>query len=318
MRAAALCLLVVLGGCSTPDPDWAKPCAQQRAPSLEVGTGAAEFLPINDGGVSIEVDPSGTYLWLAVSCRGLGPDVTVSCSATDATSGSVVATGAGQPVQLTYNRATDRDEAGGIVASVVNPAAAQQLVGSTVILAAQAVGCGRTAQSQVSTKIAGFDATSCQGCLYAACGGQLALCDADCTSIQACLDSTCANLSALASPDEVTCQAYCQSLHPKGKAAHVALVSCVASSACQPPCNGYSIDYDACVAAQNTGLCANALVACTASSDCQAFKTCVTSCATFADCQRCATNHAAGEALFEAYEWCVERSCLTLGWLPHI
>jgi hypothetical protein len=319
MRAAVVSfVLVALGGCNNPDPDWAKPCPQQRTPSMQVGSGASQYVPIAPAGVPIEVDTTGTYVWLGVSCQGLGPDVTVSCGVKDAANGDDLATLTSQAIQLAYDHTTDRDEAAGLVADVVDPGAAQQLVGRKVTVWADASGCGRSVHGETSTVISGFDTSTCQGCLDQTCGSQVAACDSECTAIQACLDAYCVNLSANASPDEVTCQAYCQSLHPMGKAAHVALVSCVQTSMCQPPCNGYSIDYDACVAAQNTGVCANLLAACSASPDCQNYKACVSGCGSWADCQRCAANHPAGEKLFESYDWCIESTCLTLGWVPHI
>jgi hypothetical protein len=267
--------------------------------------------------VPIEVDTTGTYVWLAVSCVGLGQDVTVT-TGIDALDGGVLATMSGDAVQLSYDDGTRRDEAWALATQLVDPATADELVGQTVTLWAEASGCGRSARGSATTTISGYDTNVCQGCLAEACLPELAVCGADCIAIQACLDSYCVNLSASASPDEVTCQAYCQGLHPNGKQAHVAVASCVEASMCQPPCNGYSIDYDACQGAVNTGTCATASAACMASSDCQAFKACTSGCTSWSACEACGKSHPSGEMLFEAYNECVEGICLTLGWLPHL
>ena len=317
--------------CASQDPNWSRPCADEPDASLQVGGGQSEYLPLGDAGVPIEIDTTGTYIWLGVSCQGLGPNVTVTCSIEDTTTGTTVAACAGQAVSLNYDAAVDRDEGWGVIATISSPATVENLIGTNVVITANATGCGRTVQGKTSPSISGFDVGTCQGCLDAACGPEVAACGADCVAIQACLDAYCVHLSALASPDEVTCQTWCQGQHPAGKEVHIALVSCVTASACQPPCNDYSIDYDACVAAVNTASCATTYAACNASADCQTYKDCTSACTTWPTCQQCATappkggldagvDGAAppsGEALFEAYEACVEATCLTLGWLPH-
>jgi hypothetical protein len=327
MRAAAVLLMFGLGGCSVSDPDWSKPCDEQRAPSIEIGTGASGYLPIGSLGLPIEVNnattgTTGTFVYVGVSLQGLGPAVTVTYGLTDMATGDALTTSASQSVQLVYDQGSDRDEAAGLVADLVDPNQAVDLVDAGVSVWADAVGCGRTVKGSTTSTIDGFDVTLCQGCVDQACLPQVAACGADCVALQACLDARCVNLSAQASPDEVTCQAYCESLHPVGREALVALASCVqAATSCQPPCNGYSIDYDACVSWATTtgGVCATALAACTASTDCQTYKTCVSNCTTWANgCEACGTASPAGEALYESYENCVEGACLVLGWLPHI
>jgi hypothetical protein len=320
MRAAAICLALAASGCSKPDPDWAKPCAEQRKPSAEVGTGATEYVPIGPMGVPIEVDTNGTYVWLAISVQGLGPTVTVNGRIQDATTLAELASVTGQAVGLTYDRPNDRDVADGIQLALVKPSSAVTLIGRNVTLVADIMGCGgRMAHGQASTQIESFDTATCQGCLDQSCAAELAACDADCTSIQACLDAHCVELSALASPDEAACQVYCQGLYPNGKDKHVALVSCVQASACQPPCNGYSIDYDECVATQNTSnACQGAYAPCSAASGpCPSYKACVSTCSTWAECQSCAAANPTGAMLYETYQSCVESTCLVLGWLPH-
>jgi hypothetical protein len=325
MRAAAVLLLAGLGGCSTTDPDWAKPCAQQRAASMEIGTGAAGYLPIGSMGLPIEVNNvtgsnAGTFVFVGVSLQGLGPNVTVTYGLTDIATGAALTTSASQSVQLVYDQGSDRDEVAGLAADLVDPNGAVDLVDAGVTVWANAVGCGRTVKGTTASTIDGFDVTLCQGCVDQACLPQVQACGAECVAIQACLDARCVNLSAQASPDEAACQAFCQSQHPAGREAHVALAACVQASVCQPPCNGYSIDYDACVAAENVGVCAAPLAACTASAECQTYKTCVSTCTDWTSCQACAasTSAAAGETLYESYEACVEGPCLVLGWLPHI
>ncbi len=131
----------------------------------------------------------------------------------------------------------------------------------------------------------------------------------------------CWNLSALAAPDEGACQLHCQSLHPAGKQLHLAWVDCASSGGCQPPCAGYPYDYDQCVAAQNAGPCQPARDACTASNtDCQLYQACAAACTTFPDCALCAEGPgpAAGEALYEAYQLCLDTACFAQGWLPSL
>jgi hypothetical protein len=274
--------------------------------------------------VPVEVDATGTYVWLGVSVQGFGPNVTVSGSIDDAASATQLAVLTETPVTLAYDHPTDRDVSAGLQLTVVPSLAGlysvETLVGKSVTLTADVVGCEkRMGHGHASAQISGFDVSTCQGCIFQACSAELVACDADCTAIQACLDTYCVELSALASPDEAECQVYCQGLYPNGKAKHVALVSCVQGSMCQPPCNGYSIDYDECVAAQNTGACMTAYAPCSgAPGDCTNYKTCVSGCSTWPDCQRCATTFPAGEMLYETYQSCLESTCLVLGWLPHM
>jgi hypothetical protein len=324
--AATLALALGLGGCNKPDPDWAKPCAEQRAPSVQVGTGDTEFVPIGTMGIPIEVDATGTYVWLGVSVQGFGPTVTVSGSIADASSMTQVAALTSTTVSLAYDHGIDRDLYSGlqlaVVPSLAGPYSVESLVGKNVTLTADVVGCKRTGHGHVATQISGFDVATCQGCLFEACSAELGACDADCTALQACLDTYCVELSALASPEEAECQLYCQSLHPSSKAKHVALVNCVQASMCQPPCNGYSIDYDECAAAliaPTTGGCTAEYAPCSGTTgDCASFSSCVSTCSTWAACQHCAAAHPTGAMQYEAYQSCVESTCLVLGWLPHM
>jgi len=190
------------------------------------------------------------------------------------------------------------------------------------------------------TGAGGADPTvaECATCLDAECAAEKAACGADCYAIQACLDSVCFNLSATGASDEGACQVYCQSLSPNGKAAHLAYVNCAngqpealpgvptcgtpgdaGGCTCQPPCAAYSYDYDQCVAAQNAGACQSARAVCLASSDCTAYQTCASGCTTLAACQACAATAggAAGEKLYQAYQLCLDTTCLAQGWLPH-
>ncbi len=177
---------------------------------------------------------------------------------------------------------------------------------------------------------------ACASCLDTQCAAEKAGCDADCYAIQACLDAICFNLSATGASDEGSCQVRCQALHPYGIAAHLAYVNCVydqpdivgpscsasidaGACTCIPPCAFYGYDYDACVAAQNAGACADARAACTSSSDCTAYQKCAGACTTLAACEACAATAggAAGEQLYEAYQLCLDTGCFAQGWLPH-
>ncbi len=97
------------------------------------------------------------------------------------------------------------------------------------------------------------------------------------------------------------------------------------ASACQPPCLGYSLDYMHCVHGQDNtalgGACGNLNAACLASADCQAYQTCVTkTCSTLAECEACATvsGGAVGRTMLEAYDLCIETTCIAQGWVPHL
>jgi hypothetical protein len=178
---------------------------------------------------------------------------------------------------------------------------------------------------------------ACASCLDHECAAEKAACGADCYAIQACLDSVCFNLSAIASADEGLCQRYCQGLHSTGVPAHLAYVNCAYTQpqtvdggtgdagpidggtiTCLPPCLGYPYDYDLCVAAESAGPCKPALEACDASSECKAYEACAGACTSLAVCQACAVAGGdAGEALYESYQLCLDRSCLAQGWLPH-
>jgi hypothetical protein len=326
MRAVAALLAFVFCGCkSNPDPDWSKPCAEQRPPSVEVGTGTTGFVRIDATGISIEVDNTGTYVWLGVSVQGFGPDVDVSGSIKDAKSAAELATLASTSRTLAYDQPSDRDVAAGlelvVTPTLAAPLSIETIVGKDVTVSAQVSGCGaRKGSNEVATVISGFDTTTCQGCLYQACATQLAACDADCTAIQACLDTHCTGLSANGSSDEPTCVAYCEGLHPNGKANYVALAMCVQKSPCEPPCEAYPYDYNDCLNVQNaegTGPCWNAYEPCSAASgDCVSYTSCINGCTTWAGCQACAKQSPAGEMLYEAYESCIENACLVLAALP--
>jgi hypothetical protein len=108
----------------------------------------------------------------------------------------------------------------------------------------------------------------------------------------------------------------------------------------EPPCHPYSIDLRHCKNLQNApnqndtacnpndvcvrdccvGPCCDALCACNASPECLDYQTCIKSCTTWADCQACSATPAGqkGEALDEAYQTCVEKTCITQSWLPHL
>jgi hypothetical protein len=324
---AVLAFLTVCPGCTPTDPDLEKPCGSRRAPSVVMGTGEDQFLPVGAGGVPIETDPTlgFNYLWMAVACRGLGPDINLSFGITDVATGiSLTGTLPPQRVELTYDSSSDQDEGWGLQGDFQLAAAgpfpnADLLIGRPVTFWADVSDACYTTpiHATAPTVVTDFDPTTCMGCLSQQCGAQLAACDAECLNIQACLDAYCENLSATGSPDEVDCQVYCQSQHPTGKQAHVALVSCIQATTCQPPCSGYSIDYRECVSAQNTSTCAGALASC--DKGCTDYEACTGGCTTWAACQACAAGASgASEKLYEAYQRCLEETCIAEAWLPHL
>jgi hypothetical protein len=234
-----------------------------------------------------------------------------------------------QGQSLTYDPNLDRDEAPGLNAYFQLDAGSPftneaQLVGRLLTFWADVHDdCSMTpVHAEKLTSISGFDPASCTGCIRNACSTQLAACGPECVAIQACLDARCVNLSTLASVDETACQVGCEELHPTGRSAIVALANCVETSVCQPPCLSYSADYVHCVHGQDkpAGNCVDANNACLASAACQAYQTCVNACTTLAGCQACATvpGGAAGQALMEAYELCIETTCITQGWIAHL
>jgi hypothetical protein len=201
-------------------------------------------------------------------------------------------------------------------------------------------------QGALSTMLSGYDFSDCSSCLDQECHADLAACDADCHAIQACLDAYCVNLSAAESSDEALCQSWCQGQHAKSKDAHIAVVTCVqdmnrgalcATQTCfdnpvdggtpqqfcydAPPCHPYPIDYHHCldqVDDPTAGQCSAPNLACTGSSDCAAYQACNDACTTWPACQACASQHPAGEFLYEQWERCVEDTCLAQGWILHI
>jgi hypothetical protein len=271
--------------------------------------------------VQIEFGVQTDLLLLAQGRRSMAPGVTLDGGVPlSAPSGQV-------PEVLSYDSSLDLDVWYGLQAFFQLPAQgianAAQLVNQRVILWARVTdgaNCYKAPiEAAIPTTIGGFDTSTCVGCLAQTCAPQLAACDQDCFGIQACLDTYCVNLSTIASPDEVACQAWCQSQHPAGKDAHVALVGCVQSSMCQPPCFGYSIDYRHCTGLEDdtNGPCYAQATAC-AGGDCLAYKNCINACTTWASCQVCAQQYPAGEAQFEDHQLCLEQACFLQGWLPHM
>jgi hypothetical protein len=142
-------LSLILAGCPAPtDPDLEKPCASRRAPSVTVGTGSDQFQPIGGGGVLIQTGAQGgNHIWIGVSCRGLGPDVTLSYGIRNAT-GADVSGPLEQVVQLQWDQGSDTDQAAGIY-GYLNPPGGYpdlaKLVGQQVTIWADAAdGCHST------------------------------------------------------------------------------------------------------------------------------------------------------------------------------
>jgi hypothetical protein len=325
---AAFAALGAGSGCTPTDPDLERPCGSRRPPSVVMGTGSDQFLPVGAGGVLIETDPTlgFNYVWMAVACRGLGPDVNLTFGIDDVDTGLDLTTQLSQRVELTYDGDLDRDEVWGLIGQFHLDATSalpntEALLNRPVSFWADATDACYTKpiHGSATTLMTDFDPTTCMGCLSQQCGPELAACGAECLNIQACLDAYCDNLSALGSPDEDICQVWCQSQHPTGKKDHLAMVSCIQTTTCQPPCSGYSIDYNECTAAQETSACAAAKSAC-ATPDCQAYQTCTGACTTWPECQACAAGAggAAGEKVYEAYQLCLEQTCIAQSWLPHL
>jgi hypothetical protein len=90
-----------------------------------------------------------------------------------------------------------------------------------------------------------------------------------------------------------------------------------------PPCRPYGVDYRVCVDLVKDaamGQCAAALQACNddPSGQCAQYQTCNNGCATWPACQACASKYPTGEVLWEAYQRCVENTCLAQGWVIHV
>lgn len=165
----------------------------------------------------------------------------------------------------------------------------------------------------------GDTSVACASCLDMICSTELAACDSDCIALQACLDTVCFNLSATASADEGACQVHCQDLHPASKQLHLDVVNCAQGGKSQPPCAGYSYDYDKCKAREDGGNCASKLMACTNSNDCLNYKACASTCKTLTDCLACGNTASgmAGLMIYADYYSCIETTCLAEGWLPN-
>lgn len=158
----------------------------------------------------------------------------------------------------------------------------------------------------------------CDECLDDECAAELAACDGECQAIEACIETLCTNLSAIGSADEGACQKYCQDKHPGAKDKHLAVVDCALSMVCNPPCTLYPDDYDKCTLFMNQGDCHAQREACNASNDCQTYKDCVLLCGTLKDCLACddTPEGAAGHQIYDAYEQCIARECVSESWLP--
>jgi hypothetical protein len=159
--------------------------------------------------------------------------------------------------------------------------------------------------------------SACDGCLDMKCAEELANCDEGCIGIEACLEVVCTNLSAIGSAEEGMCQKNCQNQFPGASALHKAVVDCSIIATCRPPCTTYPDDFDACRAFMDKGDCFGALAACQANNDCVAYRSCVGSCTTLAECSACSATPegAAGRQLLQAYEVCIASECISESWL---
>jgi hypothetical protein len=342
----------VVGGCTPTVPNWDKPCGQRGPQTVKVGTGATDFLNIDDagflggtdGGLLINVNAQGcNSLWLGIATQGFGPAVYVTYGVTDiATMTDLVSVDGGGLIarpSLTYDTLSMTDRFAGIEADFAAPYChagtssalpppytdAGPILGHEVLLWATVTDqiCGVSADGGRAAYVTGFDTSTCIGCLSDACTAQLTACDAECVAIQACIDARCTSLSQRLSTEESTCQQYCESLHPSASAqALVNLAQCIQAAQCFPPCLDYPFDFKQCTIAQDTGACETAKDACDNNLNCQWYKACAASCTTWSSCLGCSTdpgyNAAAGERLFEAYWNCQEQACIAPGWVVHM
>jgi hypothetical protein len=208
---------------------------------------------------------------------------------------------------------------GGATSSTVSSTSSGS--GSSTSGSSSSTGSSTGGSTSSSSGTGGEDPTSvqCLSCLQTACSTEKTACNADCYAIQACIDAVCDNLSATGATTEGACQAYCEGLHPNGKASLIAYATCTnGATNCNPPCAGPPYDYDQCAGAQIAGPCKSAHAACTASSACASYQTCVGACTTDTDCEACGmgTSGAAGQMLYEALELCIDQTCLPLYWVP--
>lgn len=347
----AVLTLVALAACNRTDPLWNKPCDQRGTPSVQMGIGQFTYVPLGNQGPLVDTDlQNGDFIWLGVGCKGMGPDVSVNFGIKDAQTGEVLSHPPEQHLTLSYDASSRRDLGPGLQAWFDPAVNTEQSVGRAITVWADVSDACYPASvhGERASQIEGFDVATCPDCIAQQCHAELAACDDDCHALQGCLDAYCVGLSATASPDEDLCQQFCQSEHAASKDAHIAVVTCVQdlsrggmcnTQSClpnpipdplnpevcyvQPPCYPYSIDYRHCENQQNdpeNGPCSGANDACNANADCQSYKTCIKGCTTWAACQACSATAAGaqGEALFEAHEACVEKTCLAQGWLPHI
>jgi hypothetical protein len=191
--------------------------------------------------------------------------------------------------------------------------------GSTGTGGAGTGGMGASSSTTSSTGVGGDSSIACAMCLDKKCAAEEAACDMECHALQACIDSVCFNLSANGFMDEGACYVHCQDLHMSAKAAHLAVVNCANAGPCNPPCAGAPYDFDQCEMRTQSGSCKSDYAACIDSPDCLAYKACVSTCTTLNDCLGCASgaSGSAGEALYEAYQFCVSQSCIAEEWVPH-
>ena len=355
---ASLTLLGV--SCTQTDPELEKPCSERKSPTVTMGIGQYSYVPLakgQDQGPFIDTDlNTGDFVWLGVACTDLGPNVTLDFGIKDS-AGNDLSITQGLGVTLGYNSSASDDEAAGLQAILDGGAFpynfGEQLVGDQVVVWADVTDechdAGSPVQGHTPTRLEGYDLATCPGCLDQECHTELGNCGSECHAVQGCLDAYCVNLSALGSPDEALCQAYCQGVHPMGKDAHIAVVSCVQDMArgglcttqtclnnpvdggtpsqfCydQSPCYPYSLDYQYCVRTQDDpsqGVCNKDLVACNLSTECLAYQTCTASCTNWPACQACAHTTqdptGAGELLYEQHQRCIENTCLAQGWIIH-
>jgi hypothetical protein len=104
-----------LAACNPSDPDLAKPCSARRAAAVTMGTGSDQFQAVDAAGVLIQTGPQGgNHIWMGLACRGLGPEVTLGYGIKDVPTGTDLTGVLEQVVDLTYDSATDTDEAGGM------------------------------------------------------------------------------------------------------------------------------------------------------------------------------------------------------------
>src|SRR5262245_56500222 len=109
MRASYILLaLVTLVVACDPGPDPALgPCNTRKPASCILGTGEAQFEPIN-GSIAVQIGPAGQgagsyHIWFALRCKNTGPHVITEIGVDDVLTGQRIAPHLWEALDLEYN-----------------------------------------------------------------------------------------------------------------------------------------------------------------------------------------------------------------------